>query len=582
MSLKVVETEIARFLSSDTPEVLCIKGKWGVGKTFGWRTFLRRARSNSALAINSYAYVSLFGLNSLDDLRYAIFENTVSGDRIGEGPDTTTLNDLLSKDNGRKLGKLGEIAAAFFNRKGVADLMAKSAFLLVRNQLICLDDLERAGSNLGAREVLGLASLLKDERKCKVVLLLNDEAHTEKEEFNLQLEKVADLTLSFDLSANEAASIAIAGDGHVASYLRLRTAALGITNIRVIKKIERLTNRLVELLEGHEQSLIESAVSTSVLAGWAVHQPNVAPKLSFLRSYNRIRLAVSGRQGNPDPEVSRYQAILDGYSFTAPNILDQAIMDGAESGYLTPERVSAAADQLARERAANLGDREFNAVWDEVYHGSLTSDDEVFLERLVAATMREAVAISSLNINSTVRLLREFGRDGDADRVVTRFMEVNAGRSVEFFNIENHHFISAEELDRGLRLAFEARLAAYRDERDPVAVVRGVASTRSWSEGDVLLLSRQSVEDFVRIFEALQGDEVRLGIEMVLAIGHTTKQDNNHIRATAQEALRTIAAKSPLRARKLSKYIDSATGEDAPQVLLEPVAEVDNTASVKS
>jgi hypothetical protein len=41
VSLVVVEQEIRRFLSDPAPEVLCIKGKWGVGKTFGWRAFLR-------------------------------------------------------------------------------------------------------------------------------------------------------------------------------------------------------------------------------------------------------------------------------------------------------------------------------------------------------------------------------------------------------------------------------------------------------------------------------------------------------------------------------------------------------------
>ena len=38
-----VEKEIARFLVSPEPEVLCISGKWGVGKTFSWNVFLRTA-----------------------------------------------------------------------------------------------------------------------------------------------------------------------------------------------------------------------------------------------------------------------------------------------------------------------------------------------------------------------------------------------------------------------------------------------------------------------------------------------------------------------------------------------------------
>jgi hypothetical protein len=32
MSLKLIEEELVRFLASSDAEVLCLKGKWGVGK----------------------------------------------------------------------------------------------------------------------------------------------------------------------------------------------------------------------------------------------------------------------------------------------------------------------------------------------------------------------------------------------------------------------------------------------------------------------------------------------------------------------------------------------------------------------
>ncbi len=41
MSYAIVRAEIERFLRSPSPEVLCISGRWGVGKTYSWQTFLR-------------------------------------------------------------------------------------------------------------------------------------------------------------------------------------------------------------------------------------------------------------------------------------------------------------------------------------------------------------------------------------------------------------------------------------------------------------------------------------------------------------------------------------------------------------
>lgn len=77
MSYAIVRAEIERFLRSPSPEVLCISGRWGVGKTYSWQTFLREEETAGRLGVDRHAYVSLFGLNSLGELRSAIVENTV-------------------------------------------------------------------------------------------------------------------------------------------------------------------------------------------------------------------------------------------------------------------------------------------------------------------------------------------------------------------------------------------------------------------------------------------------------------------------------------------------------------------------
>ena len=54
-------------------------GQWGVGKTFAWNKYpFQNAQMQGQIGLKRYSYVSLFGINSLDDLKYAIFENTDS------------------------------------------------------------------------------------------------------------------------------------------------------------------------------------------------------------------------------------------------------------------------------------------------------------------------------------------------------------------------------------------------------------------------------------------------------------------------------------------------------------------------
>lgn len=77
MSAQLVRQEILAFLRTSDPSVHCIRGRWGVGKTFTWNRALLETRQDKSHSLKDYAYVSLFGMNSLEDVKSAIFENTV-------------------------------------------------------------------------------------------------------------------------------------------------------------------------------------------------------------------------------------------------------------------------------------------------------------------------------------------------------------------------------------------------------------------------------------------------------------------------------------------------------------------------
>ena len=172
MSTKLVKEEILRFLSSSNEELLCIRGKWGTGKTWTWRDMLEVHRDK--IKLKKYAYVSLFGLNSLAQVRTQVFQNTIDTKHIGK---EVSLEDIeASAKAGWRWLKKGvalahKLGAGNDDMETALSLLALSA----RNQIICIDDLERKGKDLDMPDVLGYASHLKEERKCKVVLLLNEE-----------------------------------------------------------------------------------------------------------------------------------------------------------------------------------------------------------------------------------------------------------------------------------------------------------------------------------------------------------------------------------------------------------------------
>lgn len=175
MSIELLEKEIRRFLASADAEVLCISGKWGVGKTFAWNKYLQEADRDGAIGLKRYSYVSLFGRNSLDDVRSAIFENTVP---LAGAPTKPNLASLVksAEAGGRQLTAYARLTPKV---KDYVALSERVLFATMGSQLICIDDLERAGKGLAVHDVLGLVSELKEQKACKVIVLLNAEKSRE-------------------------------------------------------------------------------------------------------------------------------------------------------------------------------------------------------------------------------------------------------------------------------------------------------------------------------------------------------------------------------------------------------------------
>ena len=209
MSLPLIKSEIERFLEDKKPTVLCITGAWGVGKTFAWNRYLKDAQTREAIGLEHYAYVSLFGNNSLDELKYAIFENTVATTGIGIEPSLETLRTnalaVTRRITKKSLGMFQQLPFV----KGYVGGLGPLWYLAVSRTIVCIDDIERRGKNLDLRDVLGLVTQLKEQKHCKVCLILNDEALNESQsEFQTYFEKVVDMQLAFAPSPKEATGIA--------------------------------------------------------------------------------------------------------------------------------------------------------------------------------------------------------------------------------------------------------------------------------------------------------------------------------------------------------------------------------------
>ena len=96
MSVQKVRDAIERLLAKKTPQVLCIRGVWGTGKTYTWNDVLLNAAKAKKVEAEKYGKVSLFGLNSIQEIKREIFQST-RPDRLGKPTPTSRITKTSTR-----------------------------------------------------------------------------------------------------------------------------------------------------------------------------------------------------------------------------------------------------------------------------------------------------------------------------------------------------------------------------------------------------------------------------------------------------------------------------------------------------
>ncbi|QOG21366.1 hypothetical protein [Bradyrhizobium sp. SEMIA] len=541
-ALSLLRQEIFRFLHTDSPEVLCIRGKWGVGKTYTWETLLKEAQQAAKVKLRSYSYVSLFGLDSLDRFKSSVFENVIPVQSVGTDPTIETL--------GTNIKAVAKLAATAW-KPGLGALADHAAFLAVNQYIVCIDDLERKGEKLRIVDVLGLVSLLRERRKCKIVLILNDEELSDADHaaFEKYSEKVIDSSLLFKPTSQEACDIAINGTTANDELLRKCAQQLDIANIRILKKLERVI-RLVEThLDGLDDRIASQAVSTLVLFGWAVYAKK-SGLLDYTLKERGRSLYGFGEEELPD-EKKEYEELLDAYPFSHVDEFDHVLLDGIRAGFFDVARLLHEAKRLNENYANQTLEVELQQPW-ELYKDSFDDNGDEVCAALIETIHAYAAILSASYIESSVRFLKDMNREADALKIIAAWIEANTDKPQSFFDQLETTFPVQDE---NLRAALQERLDTFKDNRDPADVLFGIAENHGWNEEDIDLLSKLTSDDFYAMFTTLRGLKLRSAGRKALELGRQGGADPRYraIGDNARQALRKLAEKSPINAQRVKK-----------------------------
>jgi hypothetical protein len=569
VALAPLEEEIRRFLSVDTPEVICIRGKWGVGKTFAWNAYLRAARDAGRIGLSRYSYVSLFGMNTLEELRYSIFENAVRASEIGVNPSIKTLNE----NAGAAVESLGRKSLWFLQQlpfvKSHIGGLGPVWYLSVNGYIVCIDDIERKGGNFPIRDVFGLISQLKEQKRCKVVLILNDDAlKDETEDLAAYFDKTIDASLVFEPSAEEATKIALSPQVTGNELIAKNCISLGISNIRIIKRIERLVAAIHPLLTNYDEQIFAQAAHSLTLFAWSKYEPGVAPPMKFIRERHNLALmrAVERVNTKKEPEIpgdeAEWTAALDTYNFSMADEFDLALAKGVDDGFFTAEQIGPCAAALDRRIKAGKSEQAAGEGW-ELFHDSFGDNQDVVMEKMFDNILGNIEFVTPINLSGTIVFLKELGYKDAASKLIAAYVQTRR-EDPSFFDLSRYPF-AREITDPELRDAFYKKQGTINQERDPTEILYKIGKGSGWGEQEVELLATIPTEAYYEIFKANSGEKLRALLKGSLHFGNFggASEAMQQISQHAIEALTRIGRESAINEMRVRRYGVGARKGDA-------------------
>lgn len=558
MSIAMLREKIFNFLNNNEPAVVAIKGKWGVGKTYSWNSFLQTAKQKNNIKFERYSYVSLFGVNSLDALKYSIFENAIPTSSIGIEPNIETFQEntlALSEGFGRKAMTLVKNMPYV---KDFAPALDALSFLSLKEIIVCIDDLERKGDGLPLKDVLGLVSHLKEQKKCKVVLLLND-GTSETKDYETYKEKVIDIEFTFKPTPDECAHIAYDGKKEFHNDLRSLTSNVGITNIRVLKKIERLIDEAYTYTINLDNSILYAIMHSIVLFSWSYYCYNddeLVPSIHFIENDEFMFYGSFNNGKDNDPKKLAWKEIINKYKYYNTSDLDRLLIGAVKDGYYNELSLD---DEIKKMNESILDGKsrdDFTIAWG-VYRDSFDNNQSDIIDSLYQSFLGNFKSIAPNNLDNLVCFLREFGENSKASHIIDVYID-GRGDELDLFNVGSRSLFGALE-DGELVDKFNGFFYAKKSQQrgSLSEVLLRISNDRSWGNEDIDYLCSVFIEDYYHVFKTVRGDDLYKVVNGALLFGgiHGKNEEYRVIDNKVKWALTIISYESEINKRRVGNFV---------------------------
>lgn len=589
MSLAQVQKALETFATASEDRAIVFKGPWGTGKTFLWNLLVKQKKERFARP--KYSYVSLFGVNSLGEFKRSIFENSIDKHFADEAPTlkslTTNFKALRTSTSSafKRIFRFGSEASIPYV-KGVGSLIESVQYASVRDITICIDDFERKGSALSDRDVLGLVSNLVEKKRCRVILILNEKTLKPDAEFFSFNEKVFDYEISFKPSVAEAISLVFNSGSETERKLIHHLKALGINNIRLLKKIDFFLTTLKPYFDNWEAEVTNQALHVLPLAVLAIYGgKETLADIDIITSLERHQIDMPDENNGKSAQEKSEQLVkidkvrfLSDYGFRVCDEFDTAVINLVKQGYADDDNLAKLTEAMHKKVKYDKEFAVYKTAW-AMFRGSFDlNESEIFtyFEHALELTLTN---LSVQQLDQVSFVYEAIAKDAVFERHVDYYFSFAIGRgSLDFDDHDRYpqypYLVQAlESYQKGLIV--HKPLYEILEKRPDIGSI---------SDVDILCLSRTSVDEYYNYFKSLRGDEVSVLIAKCLRLGAVInnsfdlKDAHKHILVSSYEAVLKISAESKLNAIRTVKFVSDygRKYQAAKMLLANPLASEDD------
>ncbi|AQV99263.1 hypothetical protein BJN34_35905 (plasmid) [Cupriavidus necator] len=352
------------------------------------------------------------------------------------------------------------------------------------------------------------------------------------------------------MSSDEAVELGLSDDAPLRDFVTEPIHHLSINNIRVIQRIESALRLIYPLIKDSSDKVKrQAAVSIPVFASSLYERGRGFPEPEKILKYNAFSHQIA-KEGEATDEEKEWVARLQLCGFSHADEFDEAILDMMRCGYVAGSSISAHAAALDAIADRDRLDETFTAVW-RTFHDRLDMTGEHLVDEFVHAVRQSASVITSLNINSTVKLVRELGFEGRADQIIEIYIDQRQD-TPELFDIDHQSRLGDVD-DPKTRARFQE---VFNDSGKVLSLQEAaelIVENERWDSGIVPAFVRAQADQLIDLLRAKQGPNLQPLVTGILRLP-ANAEEHESITANMIAALRTLGRESTLNRVRVRRW----------------------------